>query len=112
MPADPIHPLSLDTPARLGGFQLSAGSRLAIATLGVVYGDIGTSPLYAVRQSLVNFGDMSEHAILGTLLLIIWALMLVVAMKYVLVTMRADNRSEGGLLALTGLVLRSTSSPG
>ena len=55
---------------------------------------------------------MSEHAILGTLLLIIWALMLVVTMKYVLVTMRADNRSEGGLLALTGLVLRSTSSPG
>jgi KUP system potassium uptake protein len=60
----------------------------------------------------VNFGDMSERAILGTVSLIVWALMLVVTVKYVLVIMRADNRGEGGLLALTALVLRSTSSPG
>ena len=85
---------------------------MAIATLGVVYGDIGTSPLYAVRQSLIKFGDVSEHAILGALSLIVWALMLVVTVKYVLVIMRADNRGKGGLLALTALVLRSTSSRG
>jgi len=110
--ADWLHPPNLDAPARQGGFRPSARSRLAIAALGVVYGDIGTSPLYAVRQSLVNFGDMSEHAILGALSLIVWALMLVVTVKYVLVVMRADNRGEGGLLALTGLVLRNTRSSG
>ena len=79
-----------------------------IAALGVVYGDIGTSPLYAVRQSLVDFGDMSEAAILGALSLIVWSLVLIVTVKYVVVIMRADNRGEGGLLALTALVLRTT----
>src|ERR1051326_6896174 len=81
---------------------------LTVAALGVVYGDIGTSPLYAVRQSLVDFGDLSEHAILGALSLIVWALVVVVTIKYVVVIMRADNRGEGGLLALTALVLRTT----
>src|SRR5262249_39864439 len=85
-----------------------AKSSLTVAALGVVFGDIGTSPLYAVRQSLVDFGDMSERAILGTLSLILWVLVLVVTVKYVLVIMRADNRGEGGLLALTALVLRRT----
>src|SRR5579862_9771464 len=80
---------------------------LTIAALGVVYGDIGTSPLYAVRQSLVDFGDLSEPAVLGALSLIIWALVLIVTVKYVLVIMQADNRGEGGLLALTALVLRT-----
>src|SRR5437773_6107039 len=87
----------------------AATQDLALAALGVVYGDIGTSPLYAVRQSLVDFGDMSEPAILGALSLIVWALVLIVTVKYVLVIMRADNRGEGGLLALTALVLRTTS---
>ena len=108
MPADRIHPSSLDAPAPRSSFRLSESSRLTIAALGVVFGDIGTSPLYAVRQSLVDFGDMSEHAILGALSLIVWALMLIVTVKYVLVIMRADNRGEGGLLALTALVLRNT----
>ncbi|HEY8872249.1 MAG TPA: potassium transporter Kup [Stellaceae bacterium] len=81
---------------------------LTLAALGVVYGDIGTSPLYAVRQSLVDFGDMGEPAILGALSLIIWSLALIVTVKYVFVIMRADNRGEGGLLALTALVLRTT----
>src|SRR5580700_2933839 len=62
---------------------------LTIAALGVVYGDIGTSPLYAVRQSLVDFGDLSEAAILGALSLIFWSLVLVVTVKYVIVIMRA-----------------------
>ena len=97
----------LDTPARRSEFRLGTGSSLTIAALGVVYGDIGTSPLYAVRQSLVDFGDLDESAILGALSLIVWALALIVTVKYVIVIMRADNRGEGGLLALTALVLRT-----
>jgi KUP system potassium uptake protein len=77
-----------------------------VATLGVVYGGIGTSPLYAVRQSLIDFGDLRELTILGALSLIVWSLALVVTVKYVLIIMRADNRGEGGLLALTALLLR------
>ncbi len=97
----------LDASAPRSDVRLGAGSDLTVAALGVVFGDIGTSPLYAVRQSLVDFGDLSEHAILGTLSLTVWALALVVTVKYVLVIMHADNRGEGGLLALTALVLRA-----
>ena len=98
-----------DTPAQRGDLHLGTGSNVTIAALGVVFGDIGTSPLYSVRQSLIDFGDLSERAILGALSLIVWALVLIVTVKYVLVIMRADNRGEGGLLALTALVLRRTS---
>jgi len=93
-----------------GGPKRSAATSqgLMLAALGVVYGDIGTSPLYAVRQSLVAFNDTSDHAVLGALSLILWSLVLVVTIKYVIVIMRADNRGEGGLLALTALVLRTT----
>src|SRR5437660_9469155 len=94
---------------RPGALDREAARNLTIAVLGVVYGDIGTSPLYAVRQSLLAFDDTSEHAILGALSLIFWSLVLVVTVKYVAVIMRADNRGEGGLLALTALVLRATS---
>jgi KUP system potassium uptake protein len=81
---------------------------LTIAALGVVYGDIGTSPLYAVRQSLIEFGQTTERSIYGVISLIAWSLILVVTVKYVFVIMRADNRGEGGLLALTALALRNT----
>jgi KUP system potassium uptake protein len=81
---------------------------LTLAALGVVFGDIGTSPLYAAKQSLLTFAQVSEHAIFGALSLIFWSLMLVVTIKYVIVIMRADNRGEGGLLSLTALVLRTT----
>ncbi len=80
---------------------------LILAALGVVYGDIGTSPLYTVRQSLLAFGEVSERSVLGTLSLIAWSLFLVVTVKYVVLIMRADNRGEGGLLVLTALVLRT-----
>src|SRR5207247_9416594 len=73
-----------------------------------VYGDIGTSPLYAVRQSLCEFGETTDRSILGVISLITWSLFLVVTVKYVFVIMRADNRGEGGLLALTALALRNT----
>jgi KUP system potassium uptake protein len=80
---------------------------LMLAALGIVYGDIGTSPLYAVRQSITDYGDLGETAIFGVLSLIAWTLTLVVTLKYVVVIMRADNRGEGGILALTALALRS-----
>jgi KUP system potassium uptake protein len=86
----------------------SSARSLTLAALGVVFGDIGTSPLYAAKQSLLAFGEASEHAIFGALSLIFWSLILVVTVKYVVVIMRADNRGEGGLLSLTALVLRTT----
>jgi KUP system potassium uptake protein len=100
-------PLAIDAAARRSVGRPGVSASLTIAALGVVYGDIGTSPLYAVRQSLVDFGDLSEQAVLGALSLIVWALALIVTIKYVIVIMRADNRGEGGLLALTALVLRT-----
>src|SRR5215472_7721041 len=81
---------------------------LLIGALGVVYGDIGTSPLYTVRQCFTEVGGVSEAGVFGILSLIFWALFIVVTLKYVIVIMRAGNRGEGGILALTALALRST----
>jgi len=79
---------------------------LTLTALGVVYGDIGTSPLYALRECF--FGSHSvpptHENVLGVLSLIIWALLLVVSLKYVALVLRADNQGEGGILALTALV--------
>ncbi|HKW54238.1 MAG TPA: potassium transporter Kup [Stellaceae bacterium] len=80
---------------------------LIVGALGVVYGDIGTSPLYTVRQCFVDVGSVSETSVFGVLSLIAWALFIVVTLKYVIVIMRADNRGEGGILALTALALRT-----
>src|SRR5260370_40866231 len=86
---------------------------LILGALGVVYGDIGTSPLYTVKQCLFSIGDtISPPVVYGVLSLITWALVIVVAAKYVIVIMRADNRGQGGVLALTALALRSTSRTG
>jgi KUP system potassium uptake protein len=82
---------------------------LVLGALGVVYGDIGTSPLYTVRQCFSDVGSVTEGAVFGILSLITWALVIVVTLKYVIVIMRADNRGEGGILALTALALRATS---
>lgn len=82
---------------------------LIVGALGVVYGDIGTSPLYTVRQCFVDVGSVNETSVFGVLSLIFWALFVVVTLKYVIVIMRADNRGEGGILALTALALRTTS---
>jgi KUP system potassium uptake protein len=97
-----------ETSAPVDTMRLGIGRSLMIAALGVVYGDIGTSPLYAVRQSLIEFGQTTTESILGVISLIAWSLILVVTVKYVIVIMRADNRGEGGLLALTALALRNT----
>jgi KUP system potassium uptake protein len=82
------------------------GHNLAIAALGVVYGDIGTSPLYTVKQCFEN-ASVNQLRVFGVLSLIAWSLTLVVTVKYVLVLMRADNRGEGGILALMVLAMRA-----
>jgi len=78
----------------------------AIAALGVVFGDIGTSPLYAMQASLAALGgkDAAPIGVIGIVSLILWALMLVVSLKYVAIVMNADNDGEGGILALVALV--------
>jgi len=83
----------------------STSGALALGALGVVFGDIGTSPLYTMKEV---FGGhhltLSQDNVLGILSLVFWALMLVVSLKYVSVMMRADNKGEGGILALIALV--------
>lgn len=81
---------------------------LAIAALGVVYGDIGTSPLYTIKQCFDGVDSVTVPRVFGVLSLIAWSLTLVVTIKYVIVLMRADNRGEGGILALMVLALRAT----
>ena len=83
---------------------------LAIGSVGVVYGDIGTSPLYAFREAVaaaVGNGTVSRDIVLGVLSLILWSLAVVVAIKYVLLLLRADNNGEGGTLSLTALASRA-----
>jgi KUP system potassium uptake protein len=89
------------------GHGESNNLKLAFATLGVVFGDIGTSPLYAMREALhpvVAAGGDLRLAVLGVVSLLIWALLIVVTLKYVFMLMRADNKGEGGILSLVVLV--------
>ena len=74
---------------------------LMLGAIGVVYGDIGTSPLYAMKESFIGPHPMGVDRlhIFGVLSLIFWSLMLIVTVKYVVIAMRADNRGEGGSLA-------------
>jgi KUP system potassium uptake protein len=95
-----------------GALSPQAQSRMAtltLAALGVVYGDIGTSPLYAVRETVLATGGAmpGRFAILGGLSLIFWSLIIVVTVKYVSIITRADNDGEGGVLALAALAHRS-----
>jgi KUP system potassium uptake protein len=84
---------------------------LTLGSIGVVYGDIGTSPLYAVRESVLAAvgpnAPASEEVILGILSLIVWALILIVSIKYVTILLRANNNGEGGTLALMALAQRA-----
>ena len=91
--------------------ESSGSSKLMIGALGVVYGDIGTSPLYAFKQSIQASGGVSESNVLSILSLIIWSLILVVTIKYVLVIMRANNKGEGGTFAITALALECVKRP-
>src|SRR4029079_17858732 len=110
---------------RPGGFITVASSdevhprsfwTLTLGCIGVVYGDIGTSPLYALREAVnaaAGAGNpASEDTVLGILSLIVWTLFLIVTVKYVLILLRADNNGEGGTLALMALARRALGGNG
>ena len=105
------HPTSSQAP--LSPSDAPSFQALVLGSIGVVYGDIGTSPLYAMRESVLaaigHDKPATEPVVLGILSLIIWALLLVVTAKYVLILLRADNKGEGGTLALMALASRSLS---
>ncbi|MBC7779549.1 MAG: potassium transporter Kup [Proteobacteria bacterium] len=92
------------------GHAQGAGPGLVVGALGVVFGDIGTSPLYAMKEVFSEaYAVTATHDhVLGAVSLVFWALMLVVSVKYVMFIMRADNNGEGGIMALIALVLRGT----
>jgi KUP system potassium uptake protein len=89
---------------------------LTVGSIGVVYGDIGTSPLYALREAVVAAGGpgglVSRGSVFGVLSLILWALILIVTVKYVLILLRADNNGEGGTLTLMALAQRALGRSG
>src|SRR6201996_4879567 len=114
MTSDVVAPAAETTAA--GGHReahSTAGFKaLLIGCIGVVYGDIGTSPLYALREAVVAAaggasGVVDTRAVLGGVSLILWALIIVVTLKYVLILLRADNHGEGGTLALMALAQRA-----
>ena len=88
--------------------------KLALGTVGIVFGDIGTSPIYAFRETFAGHHPLAPDPlhIYGVLSLIFWSMMLVVTFKYVMIIMRADNKGEGGSLALLAMINRSTSGSG
>src|SRR6266404_8813511 len=103
-----------ETPAANGHGEVhsTAGFKaLMLGSIGVVYGDIGTSPLYALREAVVaasgGAAEATPQAVLGVLSLILWALIVVVTLKYVVILLRADNNGEGGTLALMALAQRA-----
>ena len=108
-----------ETPAANGHGEAhsTAGFKaLMLGSIGVVYGDIGTSPLYALREAVVAAGggaaEATPQAVLGVLSLILWALVVVVTLKYVVILLRADNNGEGGTLALMALAQRAVTRGG
>ena len=106
MSDDTVH----HAPAR---FQAAA----ALGALGIVYGDIGTSPLYALKEAVKAASDAaggmpSEASVIGAVSLILWSLVLVVSIKYAILIMRADNRGEGGIVAMLALLRAREAKPG
>jgi KUP system potassium uptake protein len=100
--------ISTHTDSKIPSFRRDAA--LTLGALGVVFGDIGTSPLYAVKLSIAAEGGglPGPAAVLGALSLIFWSLLIVVTVKYVVFIMRADNNGEGGVMALAALAHRSS----
>src|SRR5262245_24083991 len=95
-------PIAL-TSRRLRGLPVAA----SLGALGVVYGDIGTSPLYALREAVKATGAEGPalaHAVLGVVSLILWSLIVVISLKYAILILRADNRGEGGILAMLAIL--------
>lgn len=88
---------------------------MTMGALGVVYGDIGTSPLYALKEAAkaaAHGGTVTPEAVLGVASLILWALLLIISLKYALLILRADNRGEGGIVALLALLHARHAQPG
>src|SRR5512135_1557203 len=86
---------------------------LLLGAVGVVYGDIGTSPLYALKETFAGHHPLAvtEANVLGVLSIMFWTIMLLVSLKYVTILMRADNRGEGGSLALLSLATELAARP-
>src|SRR5579871_6417064 len=86
----------------------AAAAAMVVGALGVVFGDIGTSPLYTLRESFVHGSGMtpSPRHVMGVLSILFWAVTLTVTIKYVTLIMRADNKGEGGVVALATLASR------
>ena len=97
------------TPGHHGKPGAAAGLALIVGAIGVVFGDIGTSPLYTLKEAFSpHYGLTSDHdTVLGVLSLAFWALIMVVTLKYVTIIMRADNDGEGGIMALMALAQRT-----
>ena len=103
--------LPAGTLPRGSGLPLTA----TLGALGVVYGDIGTSPLYALKEAAkaaAHGGELPDGAIFGIVSLILWALILIISAKYALLILRADNRGEGGIVALLALLSARNARPG
>ena len=107
MPADVKHE---DDPV-LARVARKTTPAAALAALGIVYGDLGTSPLYTLQAIIgASGGHFSPEAALGSLSLIFWALVITISVKYCLFVMRADNHGEGGILALMSMTGATDSS--
>ena len=108
MPAIPSAP-------KTGTSLLALPTAATLGALGIVYGDIGTSPLYAFRAA-IKAASVDEsptpEAVIGAISLIIWSLILVVSLKYAILILRADNRGEGGIVALLALLRARRARPG
>ena len=105
---------AVTTPAH-GGYARSGRVALTFGALGVVFGDIGTSPLYAMHEVFAGPHPMTPDPgrVYGVLSLVFWALMIIVTLKYIVFVMRANNEGEGGIMALISLVMRAAmKSPG
>jgi KUP system potassium uptake protein len=97
--------------AHIKGLPIAA----TLGALGIVYGDIGTSPLYALKEAAraaAHGGPLTSDATLGVVSLILWALILIISVKYALLILRADNRGEGGIVALLALLSARNAQPG
>ena len=108
------HSEESDAALHAGGSGLKRFAGLSLAALGVVFGDIGTSPLYALRECF--HGDyaipVSQANVLGVLSLLVWSLIVIVSLKYLTYIMKADNDGEGGILALTALIITHSKKNG
>ena len=90
--------------------QKSNQAALALAALGIVYGDIGTSPLYAFKEAFAHGMAVNEVNVLASISAFFWAIMLIVTLKYVCLILRFSNHGEGGVLALMALAVQSAQS--